>query len=84
MNRRIKNIAGAVVLLATLAQGTGCATPEQSRLTGQVVGTAVGVAVGSQFGGGLGTAFAVAHGAWLGFRFGEVFGNSWDAKPKTH
>ena len=84
MKRRTKQIAGTVILLTILAQGTGCATPEQSRMTGQVVGTAVGVAVGSQLGQGLGTAFAVAHGAWLGFRFGEVFGNSWDAKPKTH
>ncbi len=74
MKRRIKQFAGTAIILSILAQNAGCATPEQSRLTGQVVGTAVGVAVGSQLGEGLGTAFVVAHGAWLGFRFGELIG----------
>ncbi len=82
MKRQTKQIAGTVVLLTILAQGAGCATPEQSRLTGQVVGTAVGIAVGSQFGEGLGTAFAVAHGAWLGFQFGELIGRQ-DPKAES-
>lgn len=84
MSRRTKKIAGTAVLLAILAQGSACSTPEQSRLTGQVVGTAVGVAVGSQFGKGLGTAFAIGHGAWLGFKFGDLSGYSWGEESKAH
>ena len=82
MKRQTKQVARTVVLLLVVVQGAGCATPEQSKLTGQVVGTAVGVAVGSQFGQGLGTAFAVAHGAWLGFQFGELIGRQ-DLKAES-
>jgi uncharacterized protein YcfJ len=72
-----------LLLLSALIQLPACATPEQSRLTGQVVGTAIGVAAGAQFGQGLGTAFAAAHGAWLGFSLGEWTAESWPATTQT-
>ena len=83
MNQRCKRMAASAILLAGVSQLPACATPEQSRLTGQVVGTAIGIAAGAQFGEGLGTAFAAAHGAWLGFNLGEWTAKSWPATAKT-
>ena len=83
MKQRCKRMAACAILLASVSQLSACATPEQSRLTGQVVGTAIGIATGAQFGEGLGTAFAAAHGAWLGFSLGEWTAESWRATTQT-
>lgn len=74
MFRHRKKFAIAFLAFGGLMQTTGCSTPDQSRLAGQIVGTGVGIVAGAQFGDGLGTAFAVAHGAWLGFNLGELVG----------
>ena len=76
-------MAACAILLASVSQLAACATPEQSRLTGQVVGTAIGIAAGAQFGEGLGTVFAATHGAWAGFNLGEWTAESWPATSKT-
>jgi uncharacterized protein YcfJ len=84
MKQRCKRMAACAILLANVSQLAACATPEQSRLTGQVVGTAIGIAAGAQFGQGLGTAFAAAHGAWFGFNLGGWTVESWPTTAQTH
>jgi uncharacterized protein YcfJ len=71
MERRSSKLAIVAILMMT----AGCSTPEQSRLTGQIVGTTVGIVAGAQFGQGVGTLFVASHAAWLGFNLGELTAN---------
>lgn len=79
MRRRSLKMAVAAILIMT----AGCSTPEQSRLTGQIVGTAVGIVAGAQFGQGVGTIFVASHGAWLGFNLGDFTAEVLEKKPEN-
>ena len=59
MNRKI------LILLSCLALNS-CATNEQSKLLGQIIGAGAGAIVGNQFGGGIGKLIATAAGAMIG------------------
>jgi len=61
-----KVTAALAVTLAALAGGCANMTPEEQKLTGQVVGGVTGAAVGSLFGGGTGRVVATGAGAVLG------------------
>jgi outer membrane lipoprotein SlyB len=66
----------AVLALAVTAAVSGCATmtPQEKRLTGQIVGGATGAALGSLIGGGTGRLVAVGAGAVLGTIVGGKLG----------
>jgi len=61
---RMMRIAAVMGLAVALG---GCATtPEEKKMTGQIVGGVTGAAVGSLFGGGAGRVVATGTGAVLG------------------
>jgi uncharacterized protein YcfJ len=61
---RMMRVASAIGLVVALG---GCATtPEEKKMTGQIVGGVTGAAVGSLFGGGTGRVVATGAGAVLG------------------
>jgi len=62
--RRIKRIA--VVSAIALGLAACASTPEEKKMTGQIVGGVTGAAVGSLFGSGTGRVVATGAGAVLG------------------
>jgi len=56
----------AVVSAVALGLAACASTPEEKKLTGQIVGGVTGAAVGSLFGGGTGRVVATGAGAVLG------------------
>lgn len=66
-----------IVVVAMITVGlTACATtPEEKKMTRQIVGGAAGAAVGSLFGSGTGKAVAVGAGAVLGTIVGGKVGD---------
>jgi uncharacterized protein YcfJ len=83
MRKRCKQTALWASILICASQTVACSTPEQSRLTGQVVGAAIGIAAGAQFGNGIGTLLVAGHGGWLGFKLGEAAGELWPEDTKN-
>ena len=68
MKLNFKRIGVSAILAAAMI-AAGCSTtmtPEEKKLTGQVVGGVTGAAVGSLFGGGTGRVVATGAGAVLG------------------
>jgi uncharacterized protein YcfJ len=61
-----KLLATLAVVIAVAAAGCANMTPEQEKVTGQVVGGVTGAAIGSLFGGGTGRVVATGAGAVLG------------------
>jgi uncharacterized protein YcfJ len=63
----MRSINRIVVVAAVVVGFTACgSTPEQKKLSGQVIGGVSGAAVGSLFGGGTGRVIATGAGAVFG------------------
>lgn len=59
MNRKILVLSSCLIL-------SSCATDEQNKLLGQIIGAGAGALLGSQIGGGVGNLIATAAGAMIG------------------
>ena len=59
MNRKILVLSSCLIL-------SSCATDDQNKLLGQIIGAGAGAIVGNQFGGGIGKLLATAAGAMIG------------------
>ena len=59
MKRKILVISSCLIL-------SSCASDEQNKLLGQIIGAGAGALIGSQIGGGVGNLIATAAGAMIG------------------